>query len=95
MTQQLLLKKLIEDNLRTTKLVDGLGGLGLCSLEYYSKHHIDILQHHLGIILSEQEKDRYYTMTEQVDEISIEHHDSLENLTDRIYTYIIGVKNSK
>lgn len=95
MTQQQLIKKLIEDNLRTTKLVDGLGGLGLCSSEYYNKYHIEILQHLFNIVLTEEQKDRYFTMSEEASEINIEHHESLENLTDRIYTYLIGLKNSK
>ena len=93
MTQEQLIKKLIEDNLRTTKLVDGLGGLGLYSSEYFNKYHLEILQHHLDLVLSEDQKDTYYIMCERVAEINIEHHDDLEHLADEIYTYIIGVKN--
>ena len=91
MNSRELLLKLIEDNLRTTKLVDGLGGLGLYSHEYYNQHHIEILQHHIGKKLNEDQIDHYYILSERVAEIHIENHLELEKLSSEIYTYIIGL----
>lgn len=89
-----LLLKLIKDNLRTTKLVDGLGALGLYSSEYYNQHHIEILQHYIGKELNEDQKDTYYILSEKMGTISIENNESIENLANEIYTYIVGIPST-
>lgn len=84
-----ILKMLIEDNLRSTKLVDALNGIQLYAGEYYTQHHIHILEHHLGIELNEDERDQYYKLSEKVSYIPIENFEAIGRLTEEIYSYLI------
>ena len=83
-----IIKNLILDNLRAVKLVDGLAGLGLYSLEYYPTHYLEILSILLNRKFSEEQKDTLFIMAEKVDKNHIENHDGLQELSNEIFQYL-------
>jgi hypothetical protein len=96
MNQTELVKKLIINNLRSTKLVDGLiTHLNLYAGEYYNQHHVEIVFDLMQIERTEENSSQYQMLCEQVSEINIEHFESLENLADRIHDYLNSLKNEK
>jgi hypothetical protein len=87
-----VIKALIKDEVKSTKLVIGLNNMGVEASNFHLNLSNTILTI-VGVKLNDEEFDRYDKMYEEVLNIDIEDNKSLNQLTNKIYRYLMKIKH--
>jgi len=87
-----VIKALIKDEVKSTKLVIGLNNMGVEASNFHLNLSNTILTI-VGVKLNDEDFDRYDKMYEEVLNIDIEDNKSLNQLTNKIYRYLMKIKH--
>jgi hypothetical protein len=86
-----IIKSLIKDELLNSKLIIGLSNIGVCA-EHFTLNLSNTILKIVEVKLNDEEFDRYDKMFEEVLNIDIEDNKALNELSEKIYKYLMKLK---